>query len=128
MTAAAVSPHGSGSVQAAPAGLSESDAFQAQAEFCRVMGHTVRLEILHILHESGGPVASQDLLEQLGLAKACLSQHLSRMASVGLIRSHREGRRLYVQIAHPEIGVACDLVRRVLMRQARDKVHSLGEE
>jgi ArsR family transcriptional regulator len=125
---AAVSPRGSGSAQSTPTGLTESDAFHAQAEFCRVMGHIVRLEILHILHESGGPVASQDLLERLGVAKACLSQHLSRMASVGLIRSHREGRRLFVQIAHPEIGVACDLVRKVLMRQARAAYSTLSDD
>ncbi len=97
------------------------DAFQIQARFTRVMGNPVRLMILHALHEAKGHLSSGELLEITGVSKGSLSQHLGKMADVGLIHTYMDGRRLHVELASLEIGKACDIVRRVLALGARKK-------
>ena len=99
--------------------------FELQAEYCRAMGHPVRLLILHHLYEAGGELPSAEILNLVGVTKAGLSQHLAKMANVGLIRTRREGRYLFVELACPEVGQACELVRSALGKEARFRVDSL---
>jgi DNA-binding transcriptional ArsR family regulator len=95
--------------------------YEIQATFCRAMGHPVRLRMLHLLNEAGEPLASSSMLEDLGIAKPAMSQHISKMVSVGLIRTSRRGRFTYIQLAHPEIGQACGLVGCALSRHAKEQ-------
>lgn len=92
------------------------DAYRAQAVFCKTMGHPVRLQILDLLTRAGREVASAELLQQTGVAKPCLSQHLARMVTAGLIRTRRVGRYLQVALTSPEVGVACHQVRAALQQ------------
>ena len=101
---------------------------ELQASFCRVMGHPHRILILHLLHEAGGELPSADILRQLGISKASLSQHLSRMVAVGLLSTRRSGRYLHVKLACPEVGDACTSVREVLSRQAEERACSFATE
>jgi len=101
------------------------EAFQLQARFTRVMGNPVRLMILHALHQANGHLSSAELLEITGVSKGSLSQHLGKMADVGLVHTHMDGRRLHVELASLEIGKACDIVRRVLAQGARRKASTL---
>lgn len=100
------------------AALPEKDPFEVQAEFTRVMGNVVRLKILHHLHGAQSAMSSAELLNLTGVSKTSLSQHLSKMSSVGLIRTHYQGRYLMVELACPEIGMACDIVRGILAKIA----------
>ncbi len=104
----------------------DASAFELQAEYCRAMGHPVRLLILHHLHECGGEMPSAEILRQVGVTKAGLSQHLAKMANVGLIRTRREGRFLFVELACKEVGQACELVRSALGKEARFRADSLN--
>ncbi|MBJ01693.1 MAG: transcriptional regulator [Planctomycetes bacterium] len=99
---------------------------ELQASFCRVMGHPHRILILHLLHDAGGELPSADILRRLGISKASLSQHISRMVAVGLLTTRREGRFLHVKLACPEVGDACTSVREVLSRQAEERASSFA--
>ncbi|RMH04467.1 MAG: ArsR family transcriptional regulator [Planctomycetota bacterium] len=81
--------------------------FGRLAESFRVLGHPVRLFLLHLLEQSGGELSCADLLRRTGATKAALSQHLGKMAAAGLVRTRREGRYLFVALASPEVGQAC---------------------
>lgn len=113
--------------QARRAAASEDLAFQAQAGFVKAMGHAARLRILHRLHVRQGPVPAGELLKALRLSRPALSQHLAKMASVGLVRTWREGRSLQVELLHPDIGKACEIVRRALARALRTQVRAFED-
>ncbi len=100
-------------------------AFELQAEYCRAMGHPARLMILHYLYQAGEDIPSAFLLEKLKITKAGLSQHLAKMSMVGLIKTRREGRFLYVGLACSEVGQACALVRSALSKDADSRVSAL---
>ncbi len=89
-------------------------AYREQAVFCKTMGHPVRLQILDMLTRAGEEMPSAEILRRTGVAKPCLSQHLARMQSAGLVRTRRVGRYLQVALTCPEVGVACREVRAAL--------------
>ncbi len=91
------------------------EAYKIQARFARVMGHPIRLRILFLLESTEGDIPSADLITDLEISKASLSQHLSKMSAVGLIQTLRIGRFLHVRLANPAIGKACLLVREALL-------------
>lgn len=86
--------------------------YEMQADICGALAHPVRLEILDLLSE--GEQNSGQLLENLKIPKANLSQHLSVLKEAGLIRSRREGLYHYFAVAIPQIKDACSLVKKVL--------------
>ena len=96
------------------------EAFKIQARFARVMGHPIRLRILFLLERDGPEIASSALIKDLEISKASLSQHLSKMSSVGLIHTIRVGRFLHVRLANPAIGKACMLVREALLSRTEE--------
>lgn len=106
-------------------GRDDDAAFEQQARFARMMGHPVRLKMLHLLHKAGEPVPSQALLEVLDITAPALSQHLARMSDVGLVRTQRDGQRVSVELASPEVGEACELVRSSLAKRARKAAKAL---
>ncbi len=103
----------------------DASAFELQAEYCRAMGHPVRLLILHHLHEAGGELASAEILRRVKVTKAGLSQHLTKMANVGLVRTRRDGRYLFVELACMEVGQACEMVRSALGKEVRHRADSI---
>jgi DNA-binding transcriptional ArsR family regulator len=94
---------------------------EIQASFCRTMGHPIRLYILHHLNETGGEVGSSELADLAGISRATLSQHLSKMTSVGLVKTRREGKYVYVRLARKEIGQACEFVHSALQSELRQR-------
>lgn len=97
------------------------EAYKIQARFARVMGHPIRLRILFLLEAHAREMASAELIADLEISKASLSQHLSKMSAVGLIQTVRVGRYLHVRLANPSIGKACLLVREALLTNSEEQ-------
>jgi DNA-binding transcriptional ArsR family regulator len=78
-------------------GLTKSDLFTpAQNELAQIgkaLGHPARISILLHLLESDICICG-DLVAEIGLAQATISQHLSVLKSVGLIKGNMEGTSL----------------------------------
>ena len=86
--------------------------YDLQAEICSALASPVRLKILDILGE--GEKNSSDLLEELQIPKANLSQHLSVLKDAGILHTRKEGLFQYVSLALPKVKDACSLVRNIL--------------
>lgn len=75
-------------------GVTRSDLFsEAQnelANLAKVLGHPARIAILQYLIEAKSCI-NGDLVEELGLAQATISQHLKELKSVGIIQGSIEG-------------------------------------
>lgn len=60
------------------------------ATLARVMGHPARIAILQHLLKANTCINS-DLVQELGLAQATISQHLKELKNLGLIKGSVEG-------------------------------------
>jgi DNA-binding transcriptional ArsR family regulator len=78
-------------------GSTKSDLFTKKqnelATIARVMGHPARIAILQELIKTNACICG-DLVEELGLAQATISQHLKELKEAGLIRGEIEGAKV----------------------------------
>jgi ArsR family transcriptional regulator len=79
------------------------------------MADSKRLMILHELREAEMSVGQ--LVSNLDLPQANVSQHLAILRERGIVTARREGTSVYYSLANPKIGQACDLVQEVLADQ-----------
>ncbi len=86
--------------------------FDLQAELCMAMGHSVRVQIVHLLRE--GPKRVSDIAESLELSQATTSRHLAVLRNVGVLISQRQGTDIIYQIGNPKITDICESMRKVL--------------
>lgn len=92
-----------------------------QAQLCKTLSHVKRLQIIRALEN--GERCVGDLVEELELPYANLSQHLRSLRQVGLIEVRHEGKRSYYRLATPRIARACAALRGVL----RYRLEKLGQ-
>lgn len=90
----------------------EPSIFDIQAEFCKAMGHPVRLKLLHLLRE--GPMNVGDLARRLELPQTLVSRQLHVLRYGGIVTCDRRGNEMIYRLADEKIGDVCDLVRQVL--------------
>lgn len=97
------------------AGLQEElELYRMQAEIAKVLANPVRLRILTLIGH--GEVANGALLDELGISKPNLSQHLALMRRAGLLTVRRDGVRVFYRLTFPEIKEICSSMRQILAR------------
>jgi DNA-binding transcriptional ArsR family regulator len=102
----------------------ERSIFDIQAEFCRAMGNTTRLQILHILRER--PMTVSEIMTKLELSQSMISRQLSVLRSVSVVVGERHGNEMIYRLANEKIGEVCDLVRTVLMEEMHKQTDILN--
>ncbi len=102
----------------------ERSIFDIQAEFCRAMGNTTRLQILHILRER--PMTVSEIMTKLKLSQSMISRQLSVLRSVSVVVGERHGNEMIYRLANEKIGEVCDLVRTVLMEEMHKQTDILN--
>lgn len=98
---------------------SEKAIFEYQADVCKTLANSKRLEIIHAL--KSGEKSVSELVQTLGIPKANVSQHLSVMRHKGVLKSRKNGVNVYYSIASPKVIKACALMREVLAEQMHEK-------
>jgi DNA-binding transcriptional ArsR family regulator len=93
----------------------EEQLYRLQAELCRVLAEPTRLKLLSLLSER--PHAVKDLVEATGERQAKISQHLTIMRKLGIVRTQRVGTEVHYSLADPRILKACRITRDVLLQQ-----------
>jgi ArsR family transcriptional regulator len=91
------------------------EVYRLQAEVLRALSNPRRLEIVHIL--AAGPCEVGRLAQEMRISQPNVSQHLAVMRSIGIVEAEREGREVRYRLADPEIVVACESMRCVLLRR-----------
>ncbi len=75
-------------------GLTKSDNFTAKqnqlAALFKALAHPARIAILQYIIRQDACICN-DLVEELGLAQATISQHLKELKTVGIIKGNIEG-------------------------------------
>lgn len=91
------------------------EVYRVQAEVLKTLANPKRLEIIHLLAE--GPREVSRLAEELGMSQPNVSQHLALMRSAGVVEAERDGREVRYRLSDPEVIVACETMRGVLVRR-----------
>jgi ArsR family transcriptional regulator len=82
------------------------------AHICKGLADPKRLLILNALR--AGERSVSDLVEELDLPQANVSQHLAVLRERGLATTRRDGQRIFYSVSSPKIIVAMDLLREVM--------------
>ncbi len=90
-----------------------------QADICKIFANDKRLNIINLLKDK--EMSNSELMQETGLSKVTMSQHMNVLKSKGVIDVRREGVQLYYRIANPKIIQACTLMREVLVEQLMEK-------
>jgi len=82
---------------------------EAQAQLLRTLAHPARLYILQLLRS--GEVCVCHIQAVLGERQATISQHLMALRAANLVRTRKEGLRVFYRIAQPHLLEALDSLR-----------------
>ena len=99
----------------------QKEIYQFHAQVCQALSHPKRLEILDLLSE--GEKSLEGLSHMMGVSKANVSQHLSLMRQNNLLRTRKEGLRVFYRVANPKLLQAWAIMREVALEQ----VEAIGE-
>lgn len=86
--------------------------YQAKAEFFKTLGHPARIRILELLAEREHAVS--ELLPQVGIEAAHLSQQLSVLRRANLVVTRRNGSAVFYSLVNPQVAELLRVARRLL--------------
>ncbi len=101
-------------------GLVKTEVFTQQqnqtAQLCKALAHPARIAILeHLLAQEN--CVCGDIVENIGLAQATVSQHLKELKKIGLITGTVEGRNICYCIDPATWKQAGHIIQRFLTKQ-----------
>ncbi|MBP2327027.1 ArsR family transcriptional regulator [Kibdelosporangium banguiense] len=86
--------------------------YQLKAEFFKTLGHPARIRVLELLSEREHAVA--EMLPEVGIESANLSQQLAVLRRAGLVTTRKEGSNVYYSLASPLFAELLAVARRIL--------------
>jgi ArsR family transcriptional regulator len=99
--------------------------YQAKAEFFRMLGHPVRIRVLELLQD--GPMPVRELLAEIEVEPASLSQQLAVLRRSGIVTSRREGSTVVYALASGDVADLMGAARRILTEMLAGKNELLAE-
>lgn len=86
--------------------------YQAKAEFFKALGHPARIRVLELLAE--GERAVSELLPEIGIEPAHLSQQLAVLRRLNLVTTRREGSAVFYSLVSQRVVDLLQAARRIL--------------
>lgn len=86
--------------------------YQLKAEFFKTLGHPVRIRVLELLSVREHAVA--EMLPEVGVEAASLSQQLAVLRKANLVATRREGSNVFYSLTHPQIAELLRVARGIL--------------
>ena len=86
--------------------------YQLKAEFFKTLGHPVRIRVLELL--SIREHAVSELLAEIPIEPASLSQQLAVLRRAGLVTPRREGSAMHYSVTSPQVPQLMAVARSIL--------------
>ena len=86
--------------------------YQLKAEFFKTLGHPARIRVLELLSEREHAVG--EMLPEVGIEAANLSQHLSVLRRAGLVTTRKEGSSVFYSLTSPDVAELLRVARQIL--------------
>jgi ArsR family transcriptional regulator len=99
--------------------------YQAKAEFFKTLGHPVRIRVLELL--SVREHAVSDLLAEIEVEPASLSQQLAVLRRAGLVAARREGSAVRYSLTSPGVSELLAVARAILTGVLSDQIELLED-
>jgi ArsR family transcriptional regulator len=93
--------------------------YRMKAEFFKTLGHPVRIRVLELLSRQDRAVS--EMLPEVGIEPAALSQQLAVLRRAGLVTSRREGLSVMYTLSSPEVAELLASARRILTGVVSDQ-------
>ncbi len=86
--------------------------YQMKAEFFKTLGHPVRIRVLELLSQREHAVS--EMLDDIDIEAANLSQQLAVLRRAGLITGRREGLSVTYELTSPQVAQLLTTARAIL--------------
>ncbi|WP_416972648.1 ArsR/SmtB family transcription factor [Streptomyces sp. 4F14] len=86
--------------------------YQLKAEFFKTLGHPARIRVLELLSEREHSVA--EMLPEVGIEPAHLSQQLAVLRRANLVVTRKEGSTVHYSLTNPQIAELLRVARAIL--------------
>lgn len=97
---------------------------QLKADLLKAIAHPTRVRILDLL--KGGELCVCHIFEELEVEQANTSQHLAILKKQEVLKSRKEGLRVYYSIKHPEVIELLGVVDKILVNQAKETLQTMN--
>lgn len=99
--------------------------YQLKAEFFKTLGHPARIRVLELLSQREHAVA--EMLPEVGIEAANLSQHLAVLRRAGLVTTRKEGSAVYYSLTSPHVAELLAVARSILTGVLSGQVELLAD-
>lgn len=99
--------------------------YQLKAEFFKTLGHPVRIRVLELLSEREHAVS--EMLAELEIEPANLSQQLAVLRRGGLVAARKEGSAAYYSLTSPRVSELLAVARSILSGVLSGQVELLDD-
>ncbi|GII03927.1 ArsR/SmtB family transcription factor [Planobispora takensis] len=99
--------------------------YQLKAEFFKTLGHPSRIRVLELLSERDHSVA--ELLPEVGIEPAHLSQQLAVLRRANLVLSRKEGSTVHYSLTSPDIAKLLTVTRSILADVLSERAELLAD-
>jgi ArsR family transcriptional regulator len=86
--------------------------YQLKAEFFKTLGHPARIRVLELLSRREHAVA--EMLPEVGIEAANLSQQLAVLRRAGLVATRKEGSNVHYSLTSPRVAELLAVARAIL--------------
>lgn len=86
--------------------------YQLKAEFFKTLGHPARIRVLELLSQREHAVA--EMVADVGIEPANLSQQLAVLRRAGLVATRKEGSTVYYSLTSPHVAELLAVARLIL--------------
>ena len=99
--------------------------YLAKAEFFKALAHPARIRVLELLSEREHSVS--EMLPQVGIEPAHLSQQLSLLRKMNLVVTRKEGSTVFYSLVSPQVAELLAVARRILTEVLASQVGLLDD-
>ncbi|MBF4999569.1 helix-turn-helix transcriptional regulator [Nocardia sp. BSTN01] len=96
-----------------------------KAEFFKTLGHPIRIRVLELLSEREHAVS--EMLTEIGIEPANLSQQLAILRRAGLVAARREGLSVTYELTSPQVAELLTVARAILTGVVAGQAEALEE-
>jgi DNA-binding transcriptional ArsR family regulator len=99
--------------------------YQLKAEFFRTLGHPARIRVLELLSQREHAVS--EMLPEVHVEPANLSQQLAVLRRAGLVTTRKEGSAVYYSLTSPHVAELLAVARTILTKVLSGQVELLED-
>ena len=99
--------------------------YQLKAEFFKTLAHPARIRVLELLSQRDHTVA--EMLPEVGIGPANLSQHLAVLRREGLVTSRKQDSAVTYSLTSPYVAELLSVARRILTGVLTEQVELLED-